>query len=144
MNKKILIIGQAPPAKPQAIPYDSTLLYFMLQWVGINKVLAQQMFEFEALTDQFPGKTQWGAHKAPSKKMCMIYWESTLKAKVYGAEKIICLGRVADAFLMNRRMNDPSIAAQFLYLPHPSRRNYHKIMNKERDNIKIQLCAFLF
>ena len=34
---KILIIGQAPAAVKQEVPYDTTYLYTMLEWIGISK-----------------------------------------------------------------------------------------------------------
>lgn len=53
MNTKIIIIGQAPPAVKQIVPYDTTLLYDMFSWVNISKEQAQELFEFEAMVDFF-------------------------------------------------------------------------------------------
>ena len=42
MNNKILIIGQAPPAVKQTVPYDTTMLYEMFAWVDISKEQAKE------------------------------------------------------------------------------------------------------
>lgn len=143
MNKKILIIGQAPPLKTQQVPYDTTLLYTMLEWVGVSKEQAQDIFEFEALTDQFPGKTKAGSHKVPSTQDRLDYWQQGLRGKTLRADKVICLGKEAEGFLLFMQGCDEAIQQrQFLYLPHPSRRNYSRIM-KQREEITEALSVFL-
>lgn len=139
---KILIIGQAPPLKKQTVPYDTTLLYTMLEWVGVSKEAAQGMFEFEALTDQFPGKTLHGSHKPPSAEMVEKYWGSILKGKVINSESVILLGRVSEKYFVSFTKNWAVLPA-ILSLPHPSRRNYSRIMN-DKENITQQLKYFLF
>lgn len=52
-RNKILIIGQAPPAVNQRVPYDTTLLYDIFEWVGIDKEQAQNMFDFDAVYNKF-------------------------------------------------------------------------------------------
>lgn len=139
--KKILIIGQAPPSPTtyQEVPYSTTLLYDMLGWVGITKERAQDMFEFEAMTDKFPGYGASG-HKPPSKAEALYHYSHVLIHKIANADKIILLGSVAknffeeaDLFHTNRR---------WLCLIHPSRRNYDRIM-KDKAGITKELDHFL-
>lgn len=138
---KILIIGQAPPLKKQAIPYDTTLLYIILENVGVSKEQAQDMFEFEALTDKFPGLTKTNGHKAPSKVDMDDYWQRVLLAKVGKAEKIILLGKPAQKYFMAKRKTvNPKILV--LALDHPSRRNYNRIMFNIKEITK-SLNTFL-
>lgn len=136
MNK-ILIIGQAPPAKAQQVPYDSTMLYEWLNEVGITKDKAQEMFEFEALVDTFPGKGKNG-HFAPKKADIDEYWQCTLKAKVLQADKVWLLGRLANAYVSKKVENmlifDEIKTQKYLCTMHPSKRNRH-LYNKYKKKI---------
>lgn len=138
MNK-ILVIGQAPPAVKQEYPYDTTLLYEMLLWAGIGKIEAQELFEFDALTNEFPGHDKKGGHKKPSRQAIDRYFAETLCEKLMKREKIIALGALA-IFEYTRQSSffvtwpcyyDKDIPV--LCLPHPSKRNYALIhKNKEK------------
>lgn len=140
MNK-ILIIGQAPPAVTQTVPYDTTLLYEMLSWVDISKEQAQDMFEFEALVDKFPGHEN-GQHKKPELKDIIKHYIETLESKLSVATKCILLGRMAESMFMNTTYEILYPNIEWLALPHPSKRNYSLIMNK-KEKIKSQLKTFL-
>ena len=86
--KKILIIGQAPPAVKQDVPYDTTLLYVMLSWVGISKEKAQEIFDFEAMTDTFPGHSSTrNGHAVPSYFVMEVYYNNILEEKIKTTEK---------------------------------------------------------
>lgn len=124
---KILIIGQAPPAKEQKVPYDSTLLYEMLSWVDITKERAQDIFEFEAVSREFRGHNKNGGHLTPLKPQMEKHWENVLKHKFMSADKIIILGNVAKKFI------EKQTAKKTILLPHPSRRNYSKIMARKDE-----------
>jgi uracil-DNA glycosylase len=125
---KILIIGQAPPAVKQTVPYDTTMLYEMLEWVGITKEQAQEIFEFEAVVDKFPGHGENG-HLVPNLKDITEYYNKTLKLKIEKAERIIVLGKVAENSLksLNAFQNKTSV----LYMIHPSRMNMGRILAKK-------------
>lgn len=138
---KILIIGQAPPAVDQKVPYDTTLLYTMLSWVGVTKEQAQEMFEFEAVSNKFPGKNAKGGHLKPSKVDMDDHWEVSLKNKVLSSLKVIILGRVAAEYLFLQTQGWAT-AIEVLELPHPSRRNYSLIMGK-KEQITEALKHFL-
>lgn len=132
MNK-ILIIGQAPPEHPQELPYDTTLLYDMFSWVGINKIEAQHLFEFDALVDKFPGKDSKGNHLLPQKWDIEEYWEFTLKEKFNKADKILILGNIARSFIQ-RKFPIGIKDKQIIFLIHPSKRNRARI-NYQKHNI---------
>lgn len=132
MTERILIVGQAPAANKQTVPYDTTMLYDILRWAGISKEKAQNLFEFEALTDKFPGFNNQGGHKKPSSTDMELYWESTLKAKVLSHHKIIVLGRVAEDFL-NQHAPKQMMRAETIFLLHPSRRNQGKILAHKKE-----------
>lgn len=137
--KKILIIGQAPPAVKQGVPYDTTLLYVMLSWAGISKDIAQELFEFEAMTDKFPGFGTSG-HSLPHKADMRRYFETILLNKIHRADKIIILGNVAKNALQDfgiERMGKP-----LYYIIHPSKRNYSKIMER-REEIGTLLASLI-
>lgn len=117
--KKILIIGQAPPLQTQTIPYDTTMLYDWLQLAGVTKEEAVLKFDFDAVSNEFPGLTANGQHKKPTIESARNHYQKILKNKIESAEKIIVLGNVARDFL-------PKIEKPVLYLMHPSKRNYYK------------------
>lgn len=127
---KTLIIGQAPPAVKQEHPYDTTLLYDMFYWIGITKSEAQKLFEFEALVSEFPGFNKNG-HAKPSKENMFLHFKNVLDNKIYLAEKIILLGNESKNYLMPL-ITSYGIMDKYLFLPHPSKRNYKLILdNKE-------------
>lgn len=135
---KILIIGQAPPAVTQTLPYDTTLLYDMLSWVGITKEQAQDLFEFEAMSTAFPGHGENG-HLKPSSQVMREHYDNVLTGKIQNSKRILVLGRVAEnalkdfgAFCSNKHEN-------VVFMIHPSKRNYSAIMsNKETITIQLQ------
>lgn len=138
---KILIIGQAPGIRAQTVPYDTTLLYTILEWVGIGKGQAQGLFEFEALSNEFPGLYKKGHHAKPSKESIQKHWIETLEAKVQGSEKVWLLGNfVSDYF--KKLPKTWSCNLEILETYHPSRRNYSKIMAQKETIIKL-LTHFL-
>lgn len=138
MKNKILIIGQAPPAVKQSVPYDTTLLYDVLSWVGINKEQAKNIFEFEAVSNEFPGHGKIG-HLKPSKESMNIHWENTLRDKFKTADKVIILGNVAAEYIESKIF---FYNAKVLKLIHPSKRNFSRIVN-QRENITKQLKEFI-
>lgn len=120
---KILIIGQAPSAKEQTVPYDSTMLYDWLIEVGIDKQQAQDMFDFDAVYDKFTGHDKKGGHLKPTNAQMLDYWNRELREKIFNAEKIILLGNVSrDFFRHMTPMDMPT--AEVIELIHPSKRNY--------------------
>ena len=140
---KILIIGQAPPAVKQTLPYDTTLLYDMLEWAGISKAVAQEIFEFEALIDKFPGFVD-GGHRVPSIEEINNHYKNVLADKIKAADKILVLGRVAETYLTHTvSYLDSYPDKRFLFLIHPSRRNYDRIM-EQKDYITTQLKSFIY
>lgn len=137
MINRILVIGQAPARKEQKVPYDTTMFYIMLEWCGITKEQAQDMFEFDALTDKFPGVVN-GNHNKPAQAVVDAYYELVLQNKINMHEKIILLGKQAQLYLVDKIPGDKKI----VFLIHPSRRNYNKIMS-EKENIILRLKSIL-
>jgi len=133
--KKILIIGQAPPLKEQKIPYDSTLLYTILEWVGISKEQAQDTFEFEAVSNEFPGLNKNNGHKLPSVGDMCIHWHTTLHKKFAEADKVLILGEVARKFIFARMRPRTTLTQRTYCMDHPSRRNYSRIMASKESII---------
>ncbi len=140
MNK-ILIIGQAPPAVKQEFPYDTTLLYDILGWVGISKEQAQEMFEFEAMTDKFPGHGVNG-HLKPSKAEMLRYYFAVLSNKIATAKRVIVLGNVAAEALIDFGAFIEYPSHHVFYMIHPSKRNYSKIM-AQKENLTKTLDKFI-
>ncbi len=128
---KVLVIGQAPPAVTQTVPYDTTMFYDMLSWVGISKQQAQDIFEFEAVCNTFPGFDNNG-HKKPSKEQMDKHWDDTLQVKVIMAKKIILLGNVAAEYF-DLKTFDWNYNLAPLKLIHPSKRNYSKIIESKKS-----------
>lgn len=138
---KILIIGQAPPAVKQTVPYDTTMLYDMFSWVGISKEKAQELFDFEAISNKFPGFDEKGGHKKPSKEDCDLHWNTTLGAKVQQSKNIIVLGSPARDYFNERIKNFEQPQTTVHYIIHPSKRNYSKIMaNKEHITEQLKMA----
>lgn len=136
---KILIIGQAPPYQKQRYPYDSTLLYDILSWVGVSVKSAQDIFDFDALVDKFPGFYSDGSHQLPSKLECDKYWATNLSWKFNKADKIIVLGNIAKQYIQDKCLNNKNI----LYMIHPSKRNSFRI-NSQKDIISRSLYSFIY
>jgi len=132
---KILIIGQAPPAIKQDLPYDTTLLYVIFSWVGIDKEKSKEIFVFEAMTNIFPGYGKNG-HLKPNKKVMKNYYRRTLRGKIQRASKVLVLGRVAKEALRKYGIYTLKKDTDILCLIHPSRRNYSKIMATKVEIIK--------
>ena len=124
-----LIIGQAPPAVKQQVPYDTTMLYDMISWCGITKEQAQCMFEFEAMTDEFPGFGDSG-HKVPSKVRMRQHYDNCLYFKAQHVKGVIVLGNVAKDALTEFGFHHDNVC----YIIHPSKRNYARIM-KQKEHI---------
>lgn len=119
----------------------------MLEWVGISKEQAQDMFEFDAISSEFPGKTKTNGHKKPSKEAIKSHFKNVLERKLIDHDKIILLGRSAideimpDASFFQIAQNG-LLMDYALILPHPSRRNYSLIMNR-KDRITELLKRFI-
>lgn len=129
---KILIIGQALPQVPQQYPYDTTMLYNWLSEIGIAKEQAQDMFEFEAVFNEFTGIDKNGGHLKPSREQMISHWDNTLETKVILADKVWVLGNVAKDFI-DKRPKTWSCNTEWLYTMHPSTRNYYQFsLNKEQ------------
>lgn len=130
---KTLIIGQAPAYQKQQYPYDTTQLYDWLAEIGISKERAQELFEFDAVYDKFPGYDSNGGHLKPTKLQMDDYWERELELKVQMAEKIILLGNVSRDYFYSKPKTY-SCKTQIYELIHPSKRNIG-IFNQNRTNI---------
>lgn len=140
MNK-ILIIGQAPAAVTQGVPYDTTMLYDWLEAVDISKETAQVMFEFEAVYDKFPGFDPQGGHLKPSITQMEQYWKDTLELKVQLVDKVWVLGNVAKEFI-DSKPKTWSCNTDWLYTIHPSTRNY-ALYQKNKVAFLAKLKKFL-
>jgi len=139
---KILIIGQAPPLQTQKVPYDTTLLYDMLSWVNITKEQAQEMFEFEAMSNTLRGVKN-GNHLQPLVGEMRERYYNVLREKIGEANKVILLGNVAKYNCFKFGINSIKFPQNILCLIHPSRRNYNKIMaNKEEITNKLKVFLY--
>ena len=127
---KILIIGQAPPAVTQILPYDTTLLYDMLSWVGITKEQAQDLFEFEAMSRIFPGHGDNG-HLKPDISVMREHYDHVLREKIQTSKKILVLGKVAENALKEFGAFCSSEHENITFMIHPSKRNYSTIMTNK-------------
>lgn len=140
---KILIIGQAPPLQKQEIPYDTTMLYEWLAEVGVDKISAQSMFDFEAMTDKLPEVTKAG-HKPPSNEEMEDYMKRVLRDKINNSEKVILLGACPRNFFgkkefFKRYDNDKF---KVLTLIHPSKRN-SKMYKDNKEKLVSLLKDFI-
>lgn len=133
--KKILVIAQAPPSPTviQKYPMDTTMWPEWLKECNITLEQAQEMFEFEAMTDKFPGHGKSG-HKVPGIEEMQTYYTQVLLRKIREFDRVILLGNVPKDFFNTYHtvLNDKPKTA-ILCLIHPSRRNYDRYMqNKEQ------------
>ena len=135
---KILVIGQAPPAVKQEVPYCTTMMYDWLGILGISKEDAQDMFEWEAVYDKFPGHGKDG-HLIPKYEQAKEHWDKTLKAKFLAADKVWILGNVALDYLIDFTNNEEWHGRKIVSTIHPSFRNralFKKIATKTLDKIE--------
>lgn len=142
MNTNILIIGQAPPAVKQALPYDTTMLYDWFDLCGISKDKAQNMFEFDAMVGEFTGYDSSG-HRKPNEQEMSVHYQDVLVDKILKAEKIILLGNVPKQFFKESVLFEFWEGKKFLTLIHPSRRNT-SIYLANKDKIIKQLKTFIY
>ena len=129
MERRNLIIGQALPAVKQEYPYDTTMLYDWLNEVGISKEEAQNIFEFDAVYDKFPGFDSKRGHLKPTKDQMEEYYERGLKNKIENCKSILVLGNCAKEFLLTKEIDKP-----IEFTIHPSKRNSH-LYNKNKENV---------
>lgn len=139
---KILIIGQAPPAVTQQLPYDTTMLYDWLHECGISKDLARCMFTFESVYNKFTGYDDKGGHLIPTKDQMDAYWESDLELQVQSHNKIWVLGNVARNYLETKDKTW-SCNTEFLYTIHPSKRNFSLYL-KNKLSILANIKLFIY
>lgn len=125
---KILIIGQAPPAVNQSLPYDTTMFYDWLNEIGIGKNEAQTMFDFDAIYDKFPGYNSNGGHLKPNEKQMEDYWNRELKSKVEKCKSILVLGSCSRDFIKTKSIDKP-----MAFIIHPSKRNYSLYLNNQNN-----------
>lgn len=128
---KILIIGQAPAFQKQQYPYDTTMLYEWLNECGVSKEQAQDLFEFEALSDKFPGFHNNGGHLKPSSSDVEKHW-ATLEEKLQLSDKVLILGKIASEYY-HSKPRTWSCNMRELELPHPSKRNSALYQNNKSD-----------
>lgn len=139
--KKILIIGQAPAAVKQTVPYDTTMLFDWLKEVNISKQQAIELFDFEAIYNEFPGYDEKGGHLKPSVAQMEKHWNETLQTKIELADKVWILGNVA----MNYIESMPktwSCSTNFLFTIHPSKRNLDRF-KRNKINILKSISKFI-
>jgi len=137
MSTKIIVIGQAPPAVTQSYPYDTTMLYSWFEELSISKQEAQNIFEFDAVYDQFPGYDKNGGHNKPSLEQMEDYWNRGLKEKIEKSKSILVLGGVARDFIKTKQIDKRAV-----FTIHPSKRNY-SLYNKNKENILNQIKSLL-
>lgn len=135
MNTKILLIGQAPPAVKQGVPYDTTMLYEWLNEIGISKEKAQDIFEFEAISNVFPGFGENG-HLKPSKEEMDLHWDNTLELKVSKADVIILLGNASKEYFYSKPKTY-SCNTKVYEVMHPSKRNLFKYRNEKEKTLNV-------
>lgn len=131
MNK-ILVIGQAPPAKQQQVPYDTTLFYDWLAEAGISKEDAGRSMVFISVAPTFTGRNKTNSgHKIPLKKVMDCHWPM-VEELLQCADRVIVLGAVAKK-LYQSKPRTWSCNMREAFILHPSRRNiYHYRLNKEK------------
>lgn len=128
MSNKILIIGQAPPAQAQKVPYDTTMLYDWLALAGskISKDNALEKCSFFAVCDVFTGFGS-GGHQPPTLAQMQECYIRYLEHQIAQHHKIWVVGAVAKKFL-----SDKLHGKIVLHTIHPSKRCYFQFMqNKE-------------
>lgn len=141
--KEILVIGQAPPAVDQKVPYDTTMIYNWLEEIGISKEEAQDIFEWEAVYDKFPGYDKKGSHNVPTQEEMEYHWENSLKEKVMKYNKIWILGNTARNFIEDKTIGKDIMQGKIVHFSiHPSIRN-RSLFNKNKYSIIKDLNKFI-
>lgn len=139
--KKILIIGQAPPAVKQTYPYDTTMLYDWFSEIGISKPDAQEIFEFEAMVGEFPGHNPGGGHRVPKVEEMHKHYHAVLADKIREADCIILLGRVPQDYF--NKFITLADSKKKLSLIHPSKLNWN-IYQRNKEKILSELKEFVY
>ena len=157
---KVLFIGQAPPAQPQSVAYDTTQLYdwFKAAGLDITPKNVWRYCRFEALCDTFPGWDAKGGHKQPSAEQKSEAWDKVLRSAILESDTIVLVGAVAQTYItesvervLNVVPNHGFSKKRFINLLHPSTRNIsayrknaeliHETLKSALPNApKIQTC----
>jgi len=116
-------------------------MYEWLNEIGIDEKQAQDMFEWEALYDKFPGYNWKGDHNVPSKRQCDEYWEKALKDKVKNADKVWLLGKAAHDYFFSKN-EQWSDKMEVLATIHPSTRN-RALYRKDKERFLEYLKNFI-
>lgn len=127
---RVVILGQAPPRREAAVPYERTRLWKWLGEVGVSKVDAD--WTFLALLDYFPGSTSSGDRTPTPQEIAANAPRVTEAINKVKPACIISVGRLAGGFLCGDELPlDELVGATrrwrgsipFVVLPHPSGRN---------------------
>ncbi len=101
----------------------------------------REMFDFDAIIGHFPGHNVCG-HKLPTKKEHEKYLLLGLQKKIWKANKIWLLGKVAFNYITEEQVKHRLIYKHVLSTIHPSKRNYHRIM-ADKERIAEKIKAFI-
>lgn len=161
-NKCGLFIGQAPPEKTYKVPYTRTRLYQWFSYIGLDVEGVQNLFGFEALVNEFPGKTSRG-HRVPTFDEIQAHIPKILnQINSHSLRIVVPLGKIAiqQVLNINNVELDQVIGKSFksypfgksneikiiIPLPHPSglntwvfKNNNDKLLYKALDLIKEEL-----
>jgi len=138
--QKILVIGQALPAVKQKYPYDTTMFYDWLIECGVSKEKAQEIFDFEAVYNKFPGFAQGGGHKVPTVEQMDEHWPE-LESKLKSSDKVWILGNVAFDYIYSK----PRTWAHNMHVirtMHPSKMNLNRY-RRDKEKILSQIKIIL-
>jgi uracil-DNA glycosylase len=132
-NKKLILIGQAPPEKAQEYPFKSTRLYKWFENYGVSKDKLINFSIFTALIDYFPGKDKKG-HLIPTKEQ-IEESKPRLLSLINDQLTIVPIGKLAIMEVLNRKcelidvigrelevfpFNVTKYKVKVVPLPHPS------------------------
>lgn len=105
--------------------------------VGITRNDAQQIFEFQAVYNEFPGRDAKGGHLKPTQEQMSHHWITFLQDRVAIYNRIWILGKIASDFIYDRMSENRSIyyGKHFLRTIHPSRMNFALYQKKKKEII---------
>jgi uracil-DNA glycosylase len=115
------------------------MLYEWLEECGVSMEQAQDIFDFDAVYDKFPGYNVKGGHATPTYEQMLEYYNRSLREKITKYNKIIILGNVAKMFLLS---TNSLLGKHILYLIHPSRLNFN-LYQRNKETIISNLKQFI-
>lgn len=138
-----MIVGLAPCFLKERIPFDKTMLYYLLQMIGIDKEEALQMFYMEYC---YPDScyNEYQIIDVLNTKRFLRHFEDNIVDKLSRCNKVIVIGQLPQQyFLLNQQIAKHFRRVEWLALPDLNER-YSNFIQDHSKILSKAIKQFLF